>query len=531
MITETSAALIQACLCGATTFEEDLLWGIPVRRCACGIVHQAVAMTPAEYEAFYREKYLREVYTHDDDHDYAVAQMRLDRHGDLYRGRTLDVGTGYGAFVRAARERGFESYGQDIAEAGQPFTYHGPIESLYFPTDYFQTVTINDVLEHVPDPKALLAEVFRLTDQEGWCIIDVPDFWCFEGQHHWKPTEHLWFFTLPQLHALVSFVGLEVERVDHPIPGKTVLYCRKPKQKRVSILVPPGIGDSYWSITKIRGFCATRNLGLPDVFVAAPDDKKRSLEFIRKIPFLKAAGYREHSTKSAVFQEAYMKDGRTVFSSVSGCDYFIAFNGVMRFGKTVDAQLPECATEWYPPMFRSLKQRAAAAAYRERFGDYVVAYFIPHGMYKFWLKEFPEAGILESLQRIQSQLNCRVVFIGSSWDKQTLAARLTAAAADLNFIDLTGQTDIDEMLALFEGSTGVIGFPSGATILAAALGRPTLMLWNQYFVEPFWRYACPPDSLGRWYQPINTAGATPESVRAAFIGLLETAAGSKPVVL
>lgn len=519
MIQEIRPVLIEACLCDGHCFEDDWKHGLRVRRCSdCGVVHQVIAMTPAEYAAFYAHEYFRSVYVHSSAHDYAVANQRLDRHGSLYRGRTLDVGCGNGAFVNAARERGFEAYGQDIHGVDWPWVYGERLADIHFPTDYFQTVTANDVLEHIVEPKALLAEVFRIVDVGGLFILDFPDF---EFAHHWKAQEHVWFLNEEQIRELLEGAGFDIDSMDRPIPGKLVFYARKPSVWRPSILIPPGIGDCYWSLVKLRGFSESRKLGIPDVWVAAADDRRRSLDFVQKIPFLKAAGYREHSTRSAVFQEAYMQRGRTVFENVSGCDYFIAFNGRMRFGETVDAQLPECPTEWYLPRFRSLEEREAERAYRQNFGPYVIAYFIPHSMYRHWLAEFPERAITQTLRKIQQERGVRIIFIGSWWDKDGLSARLVRGNADAEWIDLTGATSTDQLLAILAGAEGVVGFPSGATILATMLKRPTVMLWNKYFVEPFWRHACPPDSLDRWYRPLNTATAQPADVAAALAELMD----------
>lgn len=500
--------LITECLCGSTQFESLKRGGIDMRRClSCGILHQAVDTTREELERWYRETYLAEICTHDYGQDLAASKRRLAAYASKPSGRLLDIGTGNGAFLEACVDAGIDAWGQDLADCCPPHSrvggrvYTKPLAACNFPTGHFQAVTAHDVLEHEPDLNALLKEAVRITATGGWFIVDFPDF---SISRHWKKTEHLWWLTLPELFKELRKAGFRLSYATRPVQGKYTIYCRPSElqaAKRPTVLLPPGIGDSYWSIVKLPGFMRQIGADSVDVYVAdGGDGRRRSLDWLRKIPFVNAVDYRRYLLSNPVFHEAYMGNGRSLFRNVAGCDYFLAFNGVMRFGAdlaTLTGVVGE--PEWYPPLFQPLSEIQAQEDYRRGINSnqgYVVCYFVPHGMYQHWLKEMDHAAIRATLQYITEATGCRLAFMGAGWDENGMGSQL---AEETGGVDLIGKTSISDMFALIRGSAGVIGWPAGNTILATMLKVPTLMYWNRYFDERFWRNACPPDSWEEWY--------------------------------
>ena len=171
---------------------------------ACGVARQGSLpfSTQDEYVHYYQHyppvdgEYQAKSYAHDQE----VARHRCDQSNLFTQKRPrllLDVGSGSGALVAEARHRGFEAYGCEIAsyhDAGaQQWTYAGLFEALNFPTDHFDYVTCYDVLEHSMDPRAMIAELFRVCKQGGQCFVEFPRFYHDSGRHHWKDAEHIWF--------------------------------------------------------------------------------------------------------------------------------------------------------------------------------------------------------------------------------------------------------------------------------------------------------------------------------------------------
>jgi 2-polyprenyl-3-methyl-5-hydroxy-6-metoxy-1,4-benzoquinol methylase len=486
--------------------------------CDCGVVRRDVGMGDAEIQEYYAQyqptgkDYVGKTYAHDRE----LAAKRCDSYGFGLGGdlRILDVGSGSGAFVDECRARGYAAYGCEVADyayaQNRDFIYKGDLLALNFPTDHFDRITCHDVLEHVIDPRAFVAELFRATKQGGVAVVDFPNFEAKAGAHHWKE-EHLWYFTAEQLVKLLKQAGFDIADVSHPIESKTVVLCSKPAQTRTTILVPPGIGDSYWSIIKLQAFLKREKLGVPDVFVACNTERKhqghkRAFPFLEMFPFLNATG-ESLSTESQkdVWKEAYAQEGRTIFKDVLGCDYFISYNGHLRVGAQMEELDPDLATNWTPPMFVSLEQQRFQADCQQRFGKYIVFYFIFQGTYTYWVKEFGIERLIDFIKQTVRQTGAKAVFAGARWDaEENVLNKLKREIPDC--IDLVGKTNVAQLFGLLKGAELVVGYPSGLSIISTVLGAKTLILWNKFYNREFAWYACPPETRNKTYFIEDTEG-------------------------
>jgi hypothetical protein len=292
---------------------------------------------------------------------------------------------------------------------------------------------------------------------------------------------------------------------------------------KTRILVPPGIGDGYWVIAKLRGFLASRRVRSPQVWVhdRAP---RRSHEMWERVPFVQFGGYAtvprprdewrsDRPDKQAV-KWAYRSAGRAVQRRVCGFEYFLSLNGTLDAGHSLDQGLPG-PTNWYETMHDEVATATHAADYRERFGEYVVAAFWEHGNYGKWLAEFPETEIVRALQAI-ADTGRTVVIMGAAWDRGAIADRL--ATADPRFRGLVGETNFDQLCGLLSGSAAVVGFPAGNTLLGPYFRRPTVLLWNGHFPRPMWTNSVPPRDD---YRAVHTATETADTFAAAVLERLQ----------
>jgi SAM-dependent methyltransferase len=106
------------------------------------------------------------------------------------RGRLLDVGCAAGACLAAAKTMGFDvsgvepsswlaafgrrKYGIDIRD--------GILEPGMFPKESADVITLWDVLEHVPNPRALLELIQQLLRPDGIFVVSYPDFHSVTGR-------------------------------------------------------------------------------------------------------------------------------------------------------------------------------------------------------------------------------------------------------------------------------------------------------------------------------------------------------------
>ncbi len=97
--------------------------------------------------------------------------------------RVLDVGCGAGQVVDRLTQAGFEAHGVDVSEPNiararkiseRCQMYDG--RHLPFPDDHFASVGALNVLEHVEEPEAFLAELVRVVTPGGRLVVSSPNF-------------------------------------------------------------------------------------------------------------------------------------------------------------------------------------------------------------------------------------------------------------------------------------------------------------------------------------------------------------------
>ncbi len=149
----------------------------------------------------------------------------ITRHGKL-SAPVLDVGCGGGAFVRALIDRGVPAVGLDVSPVaasmarteGHSTAVRGALPFAPFAPHSFSVVTLFHVLEHVPDPAALLLAIDDLLLPGGKLIVQVPnaDSWQFLllGKL-WSGLDmprHLTHFRAGDLETLLEGCGFSVLR-------------------------------------------------------------------------------------------------------------------------------------------------------------------------------------------------------------------------------------------------------------------------------------------------------------------------------
>ena len=447
--------------------------------------------------------------------------------------RLLDVGSGSGAFVDECRELGHEAYGCEISKYSyakdSSYIYYNQFENINFPTDHFDKITSHDVIEHSLNPIKILSEIFRSLKQEGLFFIDFPNYFDESGKHHWKK-EHIWYFDVEQLGEIFDKIGFIIKKMSYPIPSKILFCLQKPKQHRIKILYPPGIGDSYWSIIKTEAFLKREKLNIPDIYIASPREKefnghKRAFPFIEMFPFLNSTGETLDNSNPAsknIWNEAYKYKGRTIFKDVLGYDYFISYNGHLRYGEQMENIDSDLECNWFPDMFVSLEQENFKTECIQKYGKYIVFYFVFQGTYTYWTKEFPIESVIQSIEEIVKKTGLTPVFAGAIWDNKKDDILSVVRKSIPNCIDLTGQTTLPQLFGLIKGSQAVVGYPSGLTIISGMLGVKTLIIWNDYYNRDFAWYCCPPSVRNKTYFIENTKGLNSSKLTNRVVDLIHT---------
>jgi len=126
--------------------------------------------------------------------------------------RLLDVGCGEGAFLRAAGERGWKVVGTELnADPARRlgFDVFGSLEECA-DQGPFSCVTLWHSLEHMADPRSVIATIRGLVADDGVVLIAVPDFDGLQSRAfreswlHLDVPRHLYHFTTNSLDRMLS---------------------------------------------------------------------------------------------------------------------------------------------------------------------------------------------------------------------------------------------------------------------------------------------------------------------------------------
>lgn len=499
---------------------------IPVKYCKnCGTFKQNIG--GVDLKSFYENKYHNGVYTHSLDQDKKVASLRFDSYKKegIFNSDSaiyLDFGSGNGSFVDHCRNNNINCFGVEISKTSRdnPFVYNAEnLIDVNFPTEYFDVVFIHDVLEHLEDPIKIIKEINRILKQNGKLILEYPDFFVEEGKHHWKEIEHIWMCPKDSLITALQQNGYKISKAHNPIPGKFLLYCDVVKSDTISILVPPGVGDIQWVLVKLQSFLEKNNIKtIPDVYICCFNtEKKRSKEYLKLFPFVNVKGYKTVPKQQIPWKEAYNFPGRTVFKNIAGCDYFIAYNGQLRDPKKLENIASEYTCNYDLPMFESKYQLKYGIDFKQEHGDYIVGYFIDHGVYKtHWSDVLSHGKLAQILDMICSNLNCKLVLIGSDWDLDCKINNFISNCFSGRVISMIGKTNIEEVFGIIKNAKGVIGFPSGITIMSTYFKIPTFMFWSDYFNDVFYEASCYPIEKCNTYAYTKCENVSVNSVVSEF---------------
>lgn len=151
-------------------------------------------------------------------------------------GRLLEIGCGDGATLHRMSELGWDTEGVDfdpkaveIARNRGLRVFAGTLEERGFAPDSFDAIVMSHVIEHVPDPLALLEKCGKLLRPGGRLISVTPNAssWGHEKfGRFWRglePPRHLHIFTIGSMKLLTKAAGFDHYEVSSVVPNAHVI--------------------------------------------------------------------------------------------------------------------------------------------------------------------------------------------------------------------------------------------------------------------------------------------------------------------
>ena len=203
------------------------------RRCTgCGTLFLSPRPADSELGRIYPANYYAYAFRSSRNLGYRVKAWMDRRAAGTYLaqaggpGPVLDVGCGDGRLLEAFASRGVARpllHGLELSDGSveraraRGFDVRRErFEDAGFPEAFFQLIVLQQVIEHVGDPAAVLAKIARLLQPGGAVVLETPnaaswDHRLFRGRHWggYHFPRHFFLFTAPSLRALLRRAGLE----------------------------------------------------------------------------------------------------------------------------------------------------------------------------------------------------------------------------------------------------------------------------------------------------------------------------------
>jgi SAM-dependent methyltransferase len=179
---------------------------------------------PPDYYGIQNEKFYESL----ESFVQVFCRLRTKEAVDLIPGgkRVLDIGCGRGLTLKIMQQYGYECYGTELspfsarAAASIPkvHIFTRGVLDCHFPGRFFDLVFLWHVLEHLPNPREVLQEIFRVLAPGGVLLLCVPNIESLQARlagknwFHLDLPRHLYQYSPGALKTLLASIGFRIDR-------------------------------------------------------------------------------------------------------------------------------------------------------------------------------------------------------------------------------------------------------------------------------------------------------------------------------
>lgn len=151
--------------------------------------------------------------------------------------RVLDIGCGFGETLGYHQSRQCAAHGVDVDEnvgsVAKELGFNvkiGLFDSCNYKKQFFDYVTIDQVLEHLIEPIAMLLGIVEITKPGGTVIISTPNVQGWgarlfgEKWIHWHTPYHLNFFSRDSIRRAAKKTGLQLKTIKTRTSSEWIFY-------------------------------------------------------------------------------------------------------------------------------------------------------------------------------------------------------------------------------------------------------------------------------------------------------------------
>jgi len=306
---------------------------------------------------------------------------------------------------------------------------------------------------------------------------------------------------------------------EEKILAKFKLLRARPKSlRKVSVGVPPGIGDMHWVLTKMESF--KERLGIAHLTIAVHEDRGHAHngQFLELVPFIDSIERRPVPFRFSL--ALCGGHGKPLYQRQQGADYMMEFNSELESGKRLDDILPEFETNWnyeikYPSESREFAQRIKKSAG----GKMILLYASSDGGNGKWAKsDWTALDWMELTERLLAAGH-KPILIGADWDRG-YSSNFKEFVDSGKLVSLVGETTVSQVLALLREADVFVSYLSGLAVMAVHFGTPCAVFWpikgvseGGEFKREFMASWLPPWARDmRTYMPLVYGETKPEHV-------------------
>jgi 2-polyprenyl-3-methyl-5-hydroxy-6-metoxy-1,4-benzoquinol methylase len=203
----------------------------------CGLIYQNPRPNFSEMNQHYPKTY--EVFSKGTENkksflfDYGMEKRSKLITEEITGGKLLDIGCANGTFLLWMKQKkGFEVFGVEISEHASKYARDlgltvitGTLNDAKFQNNYFDIITMWDVLEHFHNPLDTLIEANRILKPGGIVVIRVPNHHSIDSRlfgRYWAGYDaprHLYVFNNKTITSILSKSKFKIERKTSQIGG------------------------------------------------------------------------------------------------------------------------------------------------------------------------------------------------------------------------------------------------------------------------------------------------------------------------
>lgn len=197
----------------------------------CGLVYQDPQPEFTDLQQRYRKNYFDYEISNEKNFfnlmQLGLVDIDFDRLTVDFENRNfLDIGCATGMLLEYMQSKGWQPKGVDICRESAEYgirkrgldIFIGPLQAAGYEENSFSVVHFSHLIEHVPDPAALLREVSRILRPGGIIIVTTPNAGGFQARllgRHWRSAiaDHLFLFTKRTLLQILKKTGFYCQQL------------------------------------------------------------------------------------------------------------------------------------------------------------------------------------------------------------------------------------------------------------------------------------------------------------------------------